>query len=64
MEKKKDLKISSVENLPSLRGSRGTIKVTPGMKKKLKELGITADHLLNIKAKNKKDKNGKKMKIG
>ena len=59
MEKKKDLKISSVENLPSLRGSKGTIKVSPGMKKKLKELGITADHLLNIKAQKKTKKKTK-----
>ena len=59
MEKKKDLKISSVENLPSLRGSKGTIKVSPGMKKKLKELGITADHLFNIKAQKNTNKKPK-----
>ena len=56
MEKKKDLKISSVENLPSLPGSKNTIKVTPGMKKKLKDLGITAEQLFNIKAQKTKKK--------
>ena len=54
MGKKSDLRIASVENLPSLKGSKGTIKVSPGMKKKLKELGITAETLLRMQAKNKK----------
>ena len=54
MGKKNNLTIASIENLPSLKGSKGTIKVSPGMKKKLKELGITAETLLRMQAKNKK----------
>ena len=50
--------------LRNLKGSKGQIKVGGDMEKTLKRLGITAEQLLRMQAKNKKGKNGKKMTIG
>lgn len=47
-ERKKQLLIAQ-NKLKSLKGSNDQIKVSPGMQKRLDELGITAAQLLKIK---------------
>ena len=49
-EEENKLTIASIDKLQNLKGSGKTIKVSPGMKSKLEELGITAADLLKIKA--------------
>ena len=47
-DRKKELLIAQ-NKLKSLKGSNDGIKVSPGMQKRLDELGITAAQLLKIK---------------